>query len=401
MILKVKKHMGWVTIILAIIGFVFLAVFGLMIAGGLFAPAEYLQPWQPDYAAQFADVRLRAVAAGLLAPNGHNMQPWLIRLDEQDPQSFYLYGDPERLTPEVDPAARQFMVTQGAFLEYVRSAAGQLGYTAVIDLFPQGPIDEADLSASLRRLPIAKITLKAAAGQPDSLAQYIYLADTNRSAYADQPLTPAQLEALQSIPMGSGLKLSVITQPETVQDLNAIALQAAKVEASVERVMAEGDAIFRANEGQKNNYRYGFSVEGQGTQGLMKYLLQGLLTLFPSMNNSQASAERYIQTAEMETAHTPAYVFILSQDNSRASQVLAGMAYARLVLNAHAQDLVVQPMSQALEEYAEMRPVYERIHSAYAPGGETIQMLVRIGQATVTYPPSMRRDVQDLLINTP
>lgn len=54
-------------------------------------------------------------------------------------------------------------------------------------------------------------------------------------------------------------------EKENVNKLGSYAMKGASIEADVNRVMKESETIFRANEYQKNKYRYGFSVEGQGT----------------------------------------------------------------------------------------------------------------------------------------
>ena len=105
----------------------------------------------------------------------------------------------------------------------------------------------------------------------------------------------------------------------------------------------------------------------------------------------------YVKTAQEEVSHTPAYGLIVTVGNSRAEQVRSGMYYSRLVLEAHALGLAVQPMSQALEEYPEMEEQYNKIHKEYAQDGDTIQMLFRIGVPVQEFPQSMRRDVMDLI----
>src|SRR6187402_22830 len=100
----------------------------LLSTGGLFVPALYLDAWDKGYHQHFSDPRLQLVALGLLAPSGHNMQPWRVRLDPADPHAFDVYVDPDRLTPAVDPDARQTMVSVGTFLEYIRVAGGELGW---------------------------------------------------------------------------------------------------------------------------------------------------------------------------------------------------------------------------------------------------------------------------------
>ncbi len=130
----------------------------------------------------------------------------------------------------------------------------------------------------------------------------------------------------------------------------------------------------------------------------MKHILQGLVTLFPSMNSGKAAADRLIESTRASVENTPAYALIISGDNSRESQVKSGIIYSRLILEAHGMGLVMQPLSQALEEYVEMTEIYREIHTEYANGG-TIQMLVRLGRPAADAPNSMRRSVLELLIN--
>ncbi len=88
---------------------------------------------------------------------------------------------------------------------------------------------------------------------------------------------------------------------------------------------------------------------------------------------------------------------ILSRDNSRTDQVRSGMLYSRLVLTGHTLDLTMQPLSQVLEEYPEMKQTYENFNHEYASRGQTVQMLLRIGKPVKPAPYSMRRDVLSLI----
>jgi hypothetical protein len=395
---KVKRMLG--RIAAAVSGCVLLPAVVLSAASGIFRSPAYLEPWQKEYYRQFQDVRVQAAAHGLLAANGHNMQPWFIRSDAGNAGVFYLYADSSRQSPEVDPMARQMMVTQGAFLEYVRIAGLKLGYAVDIRLFPDGAYDEGRLAESMVRKAVAKVTLRKAAVSPSPLYAFLFQPDTNRGPYRLTPLTDQQAEALQSLGTDK-LAVEVFRNMDDLSSLGGHVMQAAKAEAGVPQVMEESERIFRANEYAKNRYRYGFSVEGQGTAGIMKHMLQGVVTLFPSMNRGQGASDRFVQSTQAAVDHTPAYAIIRSGDNSRESQVLSGMLYSRLVLQAHSLGLAVQPLSQALEEYPEMAGIYAAIHRDYAPQGGTLQMLVRIGQPVKEAPLSMRRDVRELFSEAP
>ncbi|WFR55892.1 hypothetical protein QA584_20045 [Anaerocolumna sp. AGMB13025] len=382
-------------------GFVILIVAAfaaLLVIGGIFVKPAYLKPWDKEYTKRFEDPRITLCSYGLLAANGHNMQPWKILLDKADKNVFYLYADSDRLTKEVDPYSRQMMVTQGTFLEYVAIGGEKEGYDTKIDLFPEGDYEEENLSDSLKKLPVAKITLTKSNPSNNPLFDTMFLADTNRSAYEKTSLTEEEVSQLNGINTDPSLSLQIYKDEENLNNLGRIAMEGLTVEAGVDRVMEESNVIFRANEKEKNKYRYGFSVEGQGTEGIMKYLMQGLVTLFPSFNQGSAASDLYIKSGKTSVDNTPAYIIIKSKDNSRSSQVKSGMLYSRLIAKAHTLGLVTQPLSQALEEYPEMSEVYKEIHKDYGTNGATIQMLVRIGKPTKDSPLSMRQDIMDLII---
>lgn len=385
-------------ILIAIIGFMAVAVTALLLISGIFEKSTYLEPWQKDYAQSYKDPRIQLTAHGLLAANGHNMQPWKIRLDKEDPMVFYLYADSDRLTKEVDPLARQLMITQGTFLEYITIAGDQLGYKTDIELFPEGGYDEQNLDESMDITPVAKITLVRTEPLSTPLYDDMFLPDTNRAPYQSTKLTSEQINELEAISTDENVFIKIFQDKQNVDKLGSYAMQGAAVEAGVDRVMKETEVIFRANEYQKNRYRYGFSVEGQGTSGFLKHLMQGLVTLFPSMNRGKTASDLFIQSTRTAVDNTPAYAMIITKDNTRISQVKSGMLYSKLILAAHQQGFVMQPLSQVLEEYPEMNELYSGIHLDYAPEGGTIQMLVRIGKPEEQVPQSMRRDVMDLII---
>jgi hypothetical protein len=385
-------------IIIGIIAFIVIAVVALLIISGAFKESTYLEPWKKDYASKFDDPRIKLTAHGLLAANGHNMQPWKIRLDKDDPEVFYLYADSERQTKEVDPFARQMMITQGAFLEYINIAGPESGYKTNIELFPQGVYDEPKLDESMDAMPVAQIALTKATPAKASLYDYMFLPDTNRAPYQSAKLSPEQINELKNINTDDNMTIKIFQDKEDLDKLGDYVMKGAFIEAGVNRVMEETEAIFRANEYEKNKYRYGFSVEGQGTSGIMKHLMQGLVTLFPSLNSGKAAADTFIKSAQTGVDNTPAYAMIITKDNTRLSQVKSGMLYSKMILAARQQGLVMQPLSQVLEEYPEMNQLYSEIHQDYAPEGGTIQMLVRLGQPAQEVPQSMRRDVMELII---
>jgi len=76
------------------------------------------------------------------------------------------------------------------------------------------------------------------------------------------------------------------------------------------------------------------------------------------------------------------FVWINTMGNGRTAQIEAGRAYTRIALQATADDLAMQPMSQALQEYSAMAPYYESVHDLLtSQPEERVQMLARLGFA--------------------
>jgi len=381
-----------------ILGAILLLLFAVIaVASGMFTRKKYLEPWQKDYYKNFDDIRLQIVAQGLLAPNGHNMQPWRIKLDASDSNTFYLYGDSSMLTPDVDPPARQFTISQGTFLEYISVSAAHLGYGADITLFPDGEYDGS--ASSIDTKPVAKVTLKKNdVAIDDTLYNNLFLPDTSRVAYQNNKLTDLQVAHLMQQNSADNLILNIYQDDANMARISGYVVDSTKIEGGIKEINDSSVALTRINEYQQNKYRYGFSIASSGTSGFVLYFKEALVTLIPSMNNDAASENAIVSQAELAIANTPAYAFIISKDNSRKSQVEAGRLYSRVQLEAESMGLAVQPLSQSIEEYPQMSELYVQIHADYAPKGATIQMLFRVGKPLQNVPQSMRRDVTDLLI---
>jgi len=74
------------------------------------------------------------------------------------------------------------------------------------------------------------------------------------------------------------------------------------------------------------------------------------------------------------------YVLMVSDDNSRTTQVQTGMALQALWMDLHTAGHVALPNSQALQEYPEMSELYRRMHARHAEEGQTIQMLLAVAR---------------------
>ncbi len=80
------------------------------------------------------------------------------------------------------------------------------------------------------------------------------------------------------------------------------------------------------------------------------------------------------------TGTAMAFVWIRTRGNSRTTQLGVGRAWVRMNLKAAELGLGIHPLSQALQEYAEMQPHFAAVHRMLAAdGGQRVQMLGRLG----------------------
>ena len=93
------------------------------------------------------------------------------------------------------------------------------------------------------------------------------------------------------------------------------------------------------------------------------------------------------------------YFWIASPDDSRAAQTESDRAYVRAHLHAATAGVDMHPLSQALQELAEVRPQYDALRALLgaSDSGATVQMLARVGFGANAEGPAPRRELAQLL----
>jgi len=358
-------------------------------------PSEAIVAWSgpgPDLAAS-DDPRRWILSYAILAPNPHNLQAWQADLSVAD--EITLLCDPARLLPETDPFNRQVLIGHGAFLELLTIAAAEKGYDAQINLFPQGtPGRNVDV-----RRPIARILLvKKASVAKDSLFKRITERSTNRETYdAKRPATTEELRELLNFPVSKELVLAFATETNKVAALNDLAVRAWEVEQGTPRTWNESVINTHIGAAEIARYREGICLCGPSIWWAYRL---GLLSR-AQMADPKSQAFAIARDSTQSPARTAtAWVWIKSEGNTRATQIAAGRAYVRLGLRATEAGLALQPFSQALQEFPEMRERFEEIKAATGCGAnQTLQMFARIGRAPKETP-SPRRPLTSFVRGT-
>ncbi len=328
----------------------------------------------------------------MLAPNPHNMQPWLVDLTTEN--EITLFVDPERLLPETDPFGRQILIGQGTFLELLDIAAREKGYLTDISLFPDGEPMAGSLDIAGKPVAVVKLT-KTAALSRDPLFLQIPHRRSNKEGYEERYLTQSHRDALAAVPLNDGEQTGFATSAKDVAPLREFARQAILMEMETPRTLLE--SIERTRIGAEEIAR---NPDGIDLNGPLFWWLKrfGLMTPEAAMTPGTMAYQGGIDYAMGWVEGTYNMGWLVTASNSRSAQVQAGRSYVRLNLAATAQNVAMHPVSQVLQEYPEMAGIQSEFNKHLGIGSdETVQMFFRLGyQKTVS--PSPRRKLPDIIM---
>lgn len=343
--------------------------------------------WNQPGAGQDDD-RLFALAHGILAPNPHNRQPWLIELQGAD--QAVLHVDRERLLPVTDPFDRQIVIGCGAFVELTCLAATLRGRSVTVESFPDG--------GGAQRLddrPVARFTFRPG-GATDPLAARILTRRSNKEPYDPaRPLETAAARGLLAEGAAPGFRSGVVADGR-LSALRDLVSGAYVTEIETPAAFEESIELMRIGREEIARHRDGIDIGGPMVEAMAAV---GLMSRDQIRKPGTMAHEQGKSMYRGLADSSPAFVWLISEGNDRTTQLNAGRAWARMNLAADAAGVAVHPVSQGLQEYAEVAEFKRRVDALIGVRpGERLQMLARAGYGKVV-PPAPRRGLQEHLVS--
>ncbi len=333
-------------------------------------PTEALKPWA--LAGTYDELRRRALSYAILAPNPHNLQPWLVDLSQEG--RITLFVDTAKDLPETDPFDRQITIGLGCFLEILRMAAAQDGYRADITPFPEG-YDDLTLDAR----PVATVDMiRDASVVRDTLFTHVLMRSSLKASYdTAQPVSSKTLDHLKSV-VDPAIFVGSNNQTELRNGLRDLTYAAMETELTTPAPYKESVDLFRIGKAEINANPDGLELGGPMIDTMAKL---GLFSRKIAMDPDHFTYQMAIEGTLAPFRAAMAHIWLVTEGNTRLDQLAAGRAYVRINLAATAQGVGIHPHSQALQEYPEMRSLYAQAHDLLAPEGGRVQMLAALGYA--------------------
>ena len=318
-------------------------------------PADGSVPEQLEFLVRYA----------VLAPSGHNSQPWRFRRVDD---ALELWADRSRGLAVVDPEDRELVISCGAALFHLRAAAQAHDLPIAVEVLPEGA--DSDLLARVR--PGGS---QETIPDVDELVEAIPRRRTNRGAFVDRPVPSSLLERLSRDVAEEGGQLTVVIDGEAKRRFAELVAEGDRRQMADRRFRRELAAWLRPNTSSAPD---GMRGHGLGFSDIMSHLGPLVLRTF-DLGNSQAAKDEEIAEG------APALGIVCTEDDDAEAWLEAGQALARLLLRARAHELWASYLNQPIEVEELRRELADLLGGCPHP-----QLLLRFGYGPSPQPQPRR-----------
>lgn len=311
----------------------------------------------------------------ILAPSGHNTQPWLFKITKN--HLIELYADRSRALPVVDPDDRELTISCGAALYHLRLAANHFGIADDVELLPDK--NNLDLLAKIALKKDASVQKQAEHDTP--LFAAITKRRSNRLPFEGKKLPDELVATLRGNASAHNAWLDVIDDELKKNTMADLISQGDKIQLSDKRFRRELAAWVHPN---RSKSRDGMPGYAHGIPDLMSYVGPVLIRTF-DLGKGQAAKDMQLATG------SPILAVLGTDSDGPLSWIHTGQALARILLQARSVDVWASFMNQPIE-VPELR---QKLREALGRTTGFPQLLMRMGYGR-DVKATPRRDVSEV-----
>lgn len=302
------------------------------------------------------------VRCAILAPNGHNTQPWMFALS---PDLISIRPDFSRRTPVVDPDDHHVWVSLGCAAENIVIAAAALGKHADVQ------VDSHEIRVSFDSGPPAT----------SPLVEAIFQRQCTRAEYDGQPLANDILRDLERAADRSGVRVILLTERAKIEGVIEYVTQANSAQMRDPAFISELKHWIRFDDSQAIATGDGLAARSSGTPTSPPWVGGALFSWF---FREKSENDRYAKQLRSSAAVA---VFIGARSDP-ASWFEVGRAYEHFALAATALGIRTAFVNQPIEVPA----VRSSFSGWLGTGTQRPDLVVRLGRGP-QLPYSLRRPV--------
>ena len=348
---------------------------GAVVSAGLAACATKGSQSQYDQEAKALRANLRQspelidmVRNAVLAPSGHNTQPWRFQLS---PSAVTIGPDLARRTPVVDPDDHHLFVGLGCAVENLCLAATVAGRPAAASLLGAGD-----------RLEIG---LDRSAPKPSTLADAIPVRQSTRSVYTGQSVPGDSLKALEVAARTWGVSVLIFTDKKPIMALSDLVIAGNDRQMDDQAFVVELKKWIRFNPEAAISSGDGLYTVASGSPSLPGWLGQAI---FPLVFSKASETDKYVS----QIRSSAGVAIFIGDKPDKDHWVKVGRSFQRFALQATASGLKLAMINQPVE----VASVRSDLARWLGMPNARPDLVVRFGYAK-PLPWSLRRPLKDVV----
>lgn len=290
----------------------------------------------------------------VLAPSGHNSQPWIFKVSKKDIE---IHINTSRSLEKSDPKKRQLLIGIGCSLENLIVAADYFGFKFHINYFPEKSNKNFVVQIKFDSLIQKK-------EDPCHLIFSINKRATNRNPYENKPIPQEVVDLLKKI-SSQDQEIQIINDIKKREEIADIVLKAEM------EIMDRGYFRKELSEYVKSNYtnsKVGMPGFTQGIPGPLSFLANKLI------KKINFSKKNYKKTNNLLKNQTPAFLVILSHSDTDIDKIKSGQILERIWLILEKNNFNLSPLAAPTQIDIYCQEIQRLINTNHKP-----QIVTRIG----------------------
>jgi hypothetical protein len=313
----------------------------------------------------------------LLAPSGHNTQPWLIKYIDQ--YHWIVANDPTRWLKAVDPTQRETILSIGAFIQNIEYAAASLGYQCTFTI----------LAISNQNEDLAEVRLTPMIGGQKFDEEKIRQRRTLCSGFQDKPIEGRDIDHIT----GNNKDRYIFIAPNTenFREINALTIAANKQQTWREDAQEELSNWIRFSNRDVRKSNDGLTTASMEIEGASGWVVRNFYTRKTTL--SKSFRKQSLTKIKEQVDHSGGWLLLTTPSTDTASLLDTGRWLQRMLVKIKEKNIAIHPMTQILEE-SNYNEAFKKVINTT----NTVQFILRIGYVEqYPNPVSRRRPIDQML----